>query len=117
MRQKKPSQRVHSKETRQDKTSELKTQDRSSARNSAGPATAGLKRQGVDADCNRLTRAATMNLALQGEQAVEEEDDAEGEEGEEEEECSVCLCVLVRSEGGECRLVCKHAYHASCLDL
>lgn len=34
-----------------------------------------------------------------------------------EEECSVCLCVLVRSEGGECRLVCKHVYHASYLEL
>ena len=60
---------------------------------------------------------ATINLALQGEQAVEEEDDAGGEEGEEEEVCSVCLCELLGSEGGECRLACKHAYHASYLEL
>jgi len=63
--------------------------------------------------------AATAGLTLQEEEGAgdKEEKGEEEEEEEEEEECSVCLCVLLKSEDRGCRLVCQHVYHSSCLNL
>jgi hypothetical protein len=63
--------------------------------------------------------AATLGLALQEELGAGEngEEEKEEEEGEEEEECSVCLCVILGSDDRESRLLCKHVYHSSCLEL
>jgi len=62
--------------------------------------------------------AATLKLTLQEKKNADAaEEEKEEEEEDDEEECSVGLCVLLKSEGRGCRLVCKHVYHTSCLTL
>ena len=72
---------------------------------------AGGQQLRLQEDIGGLT-TATLGLTLQGAQEVEREE--EREEEEEEEDCAICFDTLL---GGESRLVCRHVYHASCLEL